>query len=138
MIKRFSIHLIVQFAVFIFVGVMAFCPATILIGGIGGTAIWIAPEFIFGIVDEIVCPEGTLEYYWSYQEPNTYDAHIECVCNEGVREDVLFTAILGVLGVAFLVAFCGFLLPIFILLAIVTFIVTRKVISGRERGRNGS
>lgn len=137
MIKRFSIHLIVQLGVLIAVGAMAGFTAIILMGGIGGTAMGIAPEFIFGMVGDIVCPEGTLEYYSqqrSYHEPGESEPHVECVSDNGVHEDVLIPAIFGVLGVTFLAAFSVVFLPVFIPLAIVAFIVTSKLISGQEAG----
>jgi len=139
MIKRFLIHLIVQLGVLIAVGGMAGFTAIILMGGIGGTAMGVAPEFTFGMVKNIVCPEGTLEYYSqkrSYHEPGESEPHVECVSDDGVQEDVLLPAILGVLGATFLVAFGVVFLLVFIPLAIVAFIVTRKVMSGRKAGRN--
>jgi len=133
MIKRFSIHFIVQLGVLIAVGAMAGFTAIIIMGGIGGTAIGVAPEFTFGTVGDIVCPEGTLEYYSkqrSYHEPGESEPHVECVSVTGVHKDILLPAIFGVLGVIFVAAFSVVFLPIFIPLAIVAFIVTRKVISG--------
>lgn len=140
MLKRYSIHLIVQFVMLIVAATIVFIPAITIMGGIGGTAIGVAPEFTFRLVNGIVCPEGTLEYYSvqrSYHEPGESEPHVECIRPDGHRENVLIPAIFSVLGFTFLTAFSGFLLITFIPLSAVAFILTRKIISGLEN-KSGS
>lgn len=135
MVKRYTIHLIVQLCVLILVGSMTFFSALILTGGLGGMAMGIAPEPTFGMVESIVCPDGILKYYSvkrSYHEPGESEPHVECEAEDGTQEDVLIGAVLSVLGVIFLVIFGVIFLPIFALLAIGAFVLTRKLLTDRN------
>lgn len=106
--KRFFAHLLVQLGVLVAVGAMAGFGALTAMGGIGGVAIGVAPEFAFGLVADFVCPEGTLDYYAeqrSYHSPGESQPHVECVSDDGLKEDVLVQAIVAVLGATFLGSF---------------------------------
>lgn len=128
--RRFTSHLLVQLLVVAVAGVSAAFSALVLTGGIGGVAMGVAPEFSFGLVADIVCPEGRLEYYSvrrSYHQPGESEPHVECVGEEGQREDVLVPAILAVLGLTFAAVFVSAFLPVWILLAVTGWFVTRRV-----------
>ena len=130
--KLTSIHLLVQLGVLIAIGAMAGFFALLAMGGIGGTAMGVAPEYSFGRVKGIVCPEGTLEYFSverSYHQPGESEPHLECVDQDGSREDVLIPAILSVLVGTFLVVFLIIFLPGFILGSATAFFLARKVLS---------
>ena len=135
MVKRLSIHLVVQIGVLVVIGAMAGFCALISMGGIGGTAMGVAPEFSFGLVEAIVCPEGTLDVYseqQSYHRPGESEPHVECVSADGSREDVLIPAILAVLGSTFAIAFVVFFVPVFLPLAVLAWILTRKTIKAQQ------
>jgi hypothetical protein len=133
MIKRISIHLLVQLGVLLFVGTIAGFTALILFGAIGGVAMGVAPESTFGLVAEVVCPEGTSLKYFdikrSYHEPGESEPHVECVGENGVSEDALLEAILVVLGLTFAGLFLVVFMPLFIPLAIIGLVLTRKAMS---------
>lgn len=133
--RRFVNHLLVQLILVVVVAATAGLGAFTLMGAVGGTAMGVAPEFSFGLVEDIVCPEGTLEYYSvqrGYHEPGESEPHVECVSLEGEREDVLLPAIGAVLGMTFTAAFVvGFLL-LWIPLAVVGWLVTRRVTTRRQ------
>ena len=129
--KRFLIHLFVQLGVLIVVGVMAGVGALIAMGTVGGVAMGVAPEFTFGLVADYVCPEGELEYYAverSYHEPGASEPHVDCITADGAKEDVLLPAILAVLGGTFLGSFLIVFVPVFLILAIIAYVITRKII----------
>lgn len=130
--KRLVSHLLVQLVVVAVVGATAGLCALVSMGGIGGTAMGVAPEFSFGLVADMVCPEGTLEYYSvqrSYHEPGESEPHVECVGEDGEREDVLFPAVLAVLGLTFAGGFVIAFLPAWVVLALVGWFVTRRVMT---------
>ena len=136
--KRFVGHLLVQLVVVAVVGVMAGLCALVMMGAIGGTAMGVAPEFSFGLVADLVCPEGTLEYYSvqrSYHEPGESEPHVECVSEEGEREDVLLPAISAVLGLTFAAVFVIAFLPMWAVLAAATWFVTRRVMGTSSGGK---
>ena len=138
MAKRILLHLIVQFVGIVTAGLLAFLPAIVMMGVIGGAAIGLAPEITFGLVDDIVCPEGTLEYYpiqRSYHGPGEFEPHLECVSDDGDHDDVLFPAFLWILGVIFIVLFVIIFLVLYIPLGLVAFLGTRKIIDWQETRR---
>ena len=104
-------------------------------GALGGGAIGAAPEFAFGAVKGFTCPDGIQEFTAvrrSYHRPGEFEPHLECVGADGGRVDVLFRAILSVLGLAFLVAFVPVLLLVGIPLAVLAYLGTRAVLSHRN------
>jgi len=117
----------VQLGALITAGLIAGSIALVSMGAIGGVAMAAAPEFTFGLVANVVCPEGTsLKYYsvhYSYHEPGESEPHVECVGKDGAGKDVLLPAILTVLGLTFLAVF----VPVFIPLAVLALIVPQKV-----------
>ena len=128
--KRFTSHLLVQLLVLAVAGVSAAFSALVLTGGIGGVAMGVAPELSFGLVSNIVCPQGRLEtssVRRSYHQPGESGPHVECVGGGGEREDVLLPAILAVLGLTFAAVFVSAFLPVWILLAVAGWFVTRRV-----------
>ncbi len=138
--KRFLSHLLVQLLVVVFVGAITGFNALILMGGVGGVAMGVAPEFSFGLVADVVCPEGTLEYYSiqrSYHEPGESEPHVECVSEEGESEDVLLLAVLAVLGLTFAAAFVITFPLMWLPLAVVAWIVTRRVMKTSSAGETG-
>ncbi len=137
MTKRSLVQLPLQFGALITaIMISGFC-ALVSMGGIGGVAMGAAPEATFGLVGDIVCPEGaSLEYYSvqrSYHKPGESEPHIECVGADGTREDALLPAILTVLGGTFLAVFA----PLFIPLAILALVVPHKLV-GAVRRRRGA
>lgn len=141
MVKRIILHLIVQLVGIVTAGLLAFIPAIIMTGGIGGIAIGLAPEITFGLVDDIVCPEGTLEYYSiqrSYHGPGEFEPHLECVSDKGEHDDVLFPAFLWFFGVIFTVLFVIIFLVLYIPLGLVAFWGTRKIIDWQESRRSNN
>ena len=136
MIRRISIHLLVQLGIAVLVGSMAGFTALTLFGAIGGVAMGVAPESTFGLVEDVVCPEGTdLNYYEvkrSYHDPGESEPHVECVGEDGKSEDVLFQAVLVVLGVSFAGVFLVVFVPLFIPLAIIGLVLTRKAMNSRK------
>jgi hypothetical protein len=130
MIKRISIHLLVQLGVLLFVGIIAGFTALISFGAIGGVAMGVAPESTFGLVAGVVCPEGTSLKYFdvkrSYHRPGESEPHVECVGENGGIEDALLEAILVVLGLTFAGVFLVVFVPLFIPLGITGLVLTRK------------
>ena len=106
--KRLIGHLVIQLLIVITVAAMAAFTALVSMGGIGGVAMGVEPEFTFGLVADFVCPEGTLDYYSiqrSYHEPGESEPHLECVAENGESEDVLLQAIGAGLGLSFVAGF---------------------------------
>ena len=137
MIKRISIHLLVQLVVILLVGSIAGFTALISFGAIGGVAMGIAPDSTFSLIEGIVCPEGTsLKYYQikrSYHEPGESEPHVECIeAGQVVSEDVLPEAVLVVLGLSFAGVFLAVFVPVFIILAIIAFILTRMAMTSSK------
>lgn len=135
MVKRLSIHLLVQLALVLVIGGMAGFCALIAMGGIGGTAMGVAPQFAFGLVAPVVCPEGTLDVYAeqkSYHQPGESEPHVECVRTDGSRKDVLIPAIGAVLGLTLGIAFLVFFVPVFVPLAVLAWILTRKTMRVKQ------
>ncbi len=136
--KRFIIHLGVQLLIVIVVAVFTGFGALILAGGIGGVAMAVAPGFTFGLVADAVCPEGTLEYYSvqrGYHEPGESEPHVECVSEDGQRENVLLPAIAAVMGLTFAAVFVVIFLLVWIPLALVGWLVTREVMKASRAGK---
>ena len=138
MTKRSLIQLPLQFGALITALMLSGFCALVSMGGIGGVAMGVAPEFTFGLVGDFVCPEGaSLEYYSvqrSYHEPGESEPHVECVSVDGTRENALIPAILTVLGGAFLIVF----VPLFIPLAILALVVPHKLVGAFRRRRGAS
>jgi len=136
MVKKHSIHLLVQVGVLLIIGAFAGFTALTLFGAIGGVAMGVAPEPTFGLVEDIVCPEGfNINYYEvkrSYHEPGESEPHVECIKEDGQSEDVLLKAILIVLGLTFIGVFLIVFIPIFFPVAIIGYFITRKVIKSRK------
>jgi hypothetical protein len=136
MVKNLSIHLLVQIGVLLLIGAFAGFTALTLFGAIGGVAMGVAPEPTFGLVENIVCPDGSnIKYYdakRSYHEPGESEPHVECIWEDGQSEDVLLKAILIVLGFTFIGVFLVVFIPVFIPVAIIGYFITRKVIKSRK------
>ena len=134
--KNLSIHLLVQIGVLILIGAFAGFAALTLFGAIGGVAMGVAPEPTFGLVQDIVCPDGAnIKYYAvkrSYHQPGESEPHLECIREDGQSEDVLLKAILIVLGITFIGVFLIIFIPVFIPVAIVGIVITRKVMESKR------
>ncbi len=93
-------------------------PALTLGGALGGAAMGVAPEPVFGLTEGFLCEDDArLEYFSvrrSYHIPGESEPHLECVDPDGTRHDVLPGAILLVVLGAIGAVFAGS----FILLAI--------------------
>jgi hypothetical protein len=91
-------------------GLSAF-PALALGGALGGTAIGIAPEPVFGLTGGLLCQgSARLEYFSvrrSYHLPGESEPHLECVEPDGTRHDVLPEAIVIVVWGAICAVFAG-------------------------------
>jgi hypothetical protein len=135
--KRAVTHLLVQIGVLIVVGVLSGFIALISIGVIGGTAMGVIPEFTFGLVEDYVCPGARLEYssvQRSYHQPGESEPIVECVDEQGGREEALLPAITAVLVGTFLIVFLAIFLPGVILGSVIVFVMTRKALSLSQRG----
>ncbi len=89
--------------------------ALISTGAIGGSAMGVAPQVTFDLVEPVLCNSGeTLEFNSvrrSYHQPGEGEPHLECVDETGLRRDVLGQGILSILGAVFLATWLmGFLL----------------------------
>jgi hypothetical protein len=108
-----------------------------LAGFLGGGAIGVAPDLAFGIVEPVVCPDGSyLEFTAirrSYHRPGEAELHVECVAADGSRKDVLLPAVLSVLGVAFLAVFAPVLVLVGLPLTLVAYVGTRAILSRRDK-----
>lgn len=123
--NRFSTYFGIQVIVIIIVGSIAGCTALTAMGAVGGVGIGVAPEFSFGLVKGVVCPEGTLEYYSvqrSYHRPGESEPHLECVNTAGDKADVLLQGIVALLGLTFVATFAIIFLPMW---AVVSWLATR-------------
>lgn len=137
MLKRISIHLLVQLGIALLVGSIAGFTALTLFGAIGGVAMGAAPEATFGLVEDVICAEGSSLHYYevkrSYHEPGESEPHLECVGEDGESEEVLLRAILVVLGLSFAGVFLAVFVPLFIPLAVLGLVLTRKAMHARDR-----
>jgi len=136
MIKRRSIHLLVQLVVLFLAITTAGSSAILMAGAIGGVAMGVAPGPTFGLVAGVICPQdASLSYYEverSYHDPGESEPHVECVGQDGTEQDVLLKAILSVLGLTFVGVFLATFILIYPLLVIAGVVLTRKVIAIRE------
>jgi hypothetical protein len=133
MTNRLSIQILIQLGVILFVGLIAGFFAIISAGAFGGVAMGVAPEFTFGLVEGIVCQEGTSLEYSSIQRsfhlPGESEPHVDCVSEDGARKDVLLPAILAVLGLTFVAMFLAAFIFVLIPTEIVVLLVSRRVLS---------
>lgn len=97
----------------------------------------VAPEATFGLVEDVICADGTsLNYYEvkrSYHEPGESEPHVECVGEDGKSEDVLLRAVLVVLGLSFAGVFLVVFVPLFIPLGFIGLVLTRKAMNSRNK-----
>ena len=86
-------------------GVAAFC-GLIFSGTVGGVAIGAAPNFSFGLVEPLVCPEGSelayQEFRRSFDAPGEAEPDVACVNPDGETQDVLLRSMGVVFGLMFL------------------------------------
>ncbi len=137
---RFSNTLIFQILALVVVGSAAGFLAIVLFGAIGGVAVAVTPEFSFGLVKDVICPDGELEYYAvqrSYHEPGESEPHLECVENNEVHTNVLLPGIGSVLGLSFLAVFLLVFCPGALIALIVPPMVLRAV-RGKKKNPEGS
>jgi hypothetical protein len=115
-------------------GLSAF-PALALGGALGGTAIGIAPEPVFGLTDGLLCTgDARLEYFSvrrSYHLPGESEPHLECVEPDGARHDVLPQGIVIVVLGAIVAVFAGSFVTLAIPFALAAWFVGR---GWRSRG----
>jgi hypothetical protein len=127
--KRLILHFIVQVVLFMIICSTAVFNALILMGGIGGTALSVVPEFSFGVVGNLICPDGELEYYEirrSYHTPGEREPNLVCTSEDGLEKDVILQGILAVLGATFILVFAITFIPIFFPLSITALVITQK------------
>jgi hypothetical protein len=114
---------------------MIICPtavftALILLGGIGGTALGVAPDFSFGVVRNLICPNGELQYEElrrSYHTPGEREPNLVCISDDGLEKDVILQGVLTVLGATFILVFAISLIILFVPLSIIALVVTGKI-----------
>jgi hypothetical protein len=103
--------------------------ALISSGAIGGSAIGVAPQVTFDLVEPVLCQPGeTLEFHSirrSYHLPGESEPRLECVDEAGLRRDVLGRGILYVLGAVFLATWLIAFLLIAIPLVIAALLLVR-------------
>jgi hypothetical protein len=136
MAKNIRTHFVIQILVLCALGVMAGFFAITMMGVIGGTAMGVAPDPVFGMVSGIVCPNATLEYssqQRSFHQPGESEPQVECVKDNGEREDRLFAAILSVLGLSFAGSFVGFFVPGYLVLGTLSILITSKIMANRNQ-----
>ncbi len=120
--------LFIQIGIILVIAMFAGFLAFVISAAAGGVAMGVAPVFTFRQVEGWVCPEGTyLEYdsiQRSYHEPGESEPIVECVSEDGSRQDRLLQAILAVWGFLFLgiflIIFFGALIPIELLFLIIS------------------
>ena len=110
-------------------GVAAFC-GLIFSGTVGGVAIGAAPNFAFGLVEPLVCPEGSelayQEFRRSFDAPGEAAPDVACVTQEGETQDVLVRSMGAVFGLMFLVGSAPVFLVLVALLAL-AFLIARRL-----------
>ena len=106
-------------------------------GFIGGVAIGVNPQDTYQIVSTIVCPEDSeLTYYdikRSYHSPGESEPHVECVYDDGRREDVTLPATLIFLGLVFGISVVLIFLTLFIPLSVLAVKVKRRSDRGKRK-----
>jgi hypothetical protein len=84
--------------------------ALIFMGAAGGSSFAVAPEFNLGLVEGLICPDGTRVEYEeikrSFHLPGESQPHTTCINDLGEEvEDVTLKSIGAVLGMYFLACF---------------------------------
>lgn len=126
--------ILIQVGILVFTGLSAVFIALVSFGAIGGVAMGVAPEYTFGLVGGLVCPEGTEINYFSikksYHEPGEVEPHLECVGEDGAAQDVLLKAIGLVLGICFAGVFVVAFVVMEVPLGIVGWFVGKRWLGG--------
>jgi hypothetical protein len=132
---RASFHLLALLvALFGACGIAGFAALT-LGGAVGGVVIGVAPERVLTLAEGLICPEGTsLEFSSvrrSYHRPGESEPHVECVGQDGSRQDALAKAILVVIVGAFATVFLAAFVAAAIPLSLAAFFVARAIAKSR-------
>lgn len=123
-------HIAIQLLVAGIAAIIALVAAIFLSGAVGGMAVGVAPEFSFGLVSNIVCPDGMLVYSSierSFHQPGESEPFVECVGPDGVSDDRFLPAISAVFGLAFGAVFLLTCLPTWAILAVIGWIIIRLI-----------
>jgi hypothetical protein len=135
--KKWIIQLIVQLLLILFACISAGGLALISGGGLGGVAIGLAPESMFGLLGDYICPEGTAlkyeEWHASYNRPGESQFSLQCVGQNGESKDATLPAVLSVMGLGFLVVFVPAFLVVYIPLGLLALILIALI--GRKNRR---
>jgi len=134
--KPLRIHLLAQIVAITLACSVGGFIALVSFGAIGGTAIGVAPQFAFGLVEGYVCPEESRlaisSIRRSYHRPGEAEPVVECVAPDGTRQDVVGQSIVAVLALAFLIVFVPTIVVIGVPLAVIAFLLSWAVLRNRN------